>query len=199
MDKEQQLGILESLLFAAGDEGIKVKRITEVMEITHIEALDLLETISENYAHDKARGLILLELAGSFQLATKKENALYLRKLVETPQAGTLSQASLETLAIIAYKQPITRIEVDEIRGVQSDGPIRTLIAKGLITDKGRTESIGRAKLYVTTTEFLDAFGLNCLQDLPQLKEANEEPDQDEVDLFFNKFNQKSQVEGEKQ
>ncbi|WP_099222283.1 SMC-Scp complex subunit ScpB [Listeria costaricensis] len=190
MNKEQQLGILESLLFAAGDEGISTKQLTEVMEITYIEALNLLETMQERFQENEARGLVLLELAGTFQLATKKEYADYLRKLVEAPHSASLSQASLETLAIIAYRQPITRMEVDEVRGVQSDGPIRTLVARGLVTDKGRAEGAGRAKLYVTTNEFLDAFGLKALEELPQLAEPTDEIDQDEMDLFFDRFNQ---------
>ncbi|EIA21025.1 SMC-Scp complex subunit ScpB [Listeria fleischmannii] len=189
MNKEQQIGILESLLFAAGDEGLSTKQLTETMEITYIEALNLLENLGEQYEKDISRGLILLELAGSFQLATKKENASYLRKLVNTPQTTSLSQASLETLAIIAYNQPITRIDVDEIRGVKTDGPIRTLVAKGLITDKGRAEGAGRAKLYVTTSEFLDAFGLSSIEELPKLSDPSAEPEQDEMDLFFDKFN----------
>ncbi|KMT59505.1 segregation and condensation protein B [Listeria fleischmannii 1991] len=189
MNKEQQIGILESLLFAAGDEGLSTKQLTETMEITYIEALNLLESLGEQYEKDASRGLILLELAGSFQLATKKENASYLRKLVNTPQTTSLSQASLETLAIIAYNQPITRIDVDEIRGVKTDGPIRTLVAKGLITDKGRAEGAGRAKLYVTTSEFLDAFGLSSIEELPKLSDPSTEPEQDEMDLFFDKFN----------
>lgn len=189
MNKEQQIGILESLLFAAGDEGLSTKQLTETMEITYIEALNLLESLGEEYEKDISRGLILLELAGSFQLATKKENASYLRKLVNTPQTTSLSQASLETLAIIAYNQPITRIDVDEIRGVKTDGPIRTLVAKGLITDKGRAEGAGRAKLYVTTSEFLDAFGLSSIEELPKLSDPSAEPEQDEMDLFFDKFN----------
>ncbi|WP_088809620.1 MULTISPECIES: SMC-Scp complex subunit ScpB [Listeria] len=195
MNKEQQIGVLESLLFAAGDEGLSTKQLTETMEITYIEALNLLESLGERYEQDDSRGLILLELAGSFQLATKKEHAEYLRKLVEAPHSGSLSQASLETLAIIAYNQPITRMEVDEVRGVKTDGPIRTLVAKGLITDRGRADGAGRAKLYVTTSEFLDAFGLSSIEELPKLAEPSAEPEQDELDLFFDKFNRTEEDE----
>lgn len=132
------------------------------------------------------------------QLATKKAHAEFLRKLVEVPSNTVLSQASLETLAIIAYRQPVTRMEVDEVRGVQTDGPIRTLVAKGLVTDKGRVDGAGRAKLYVTTSEFLDAFGLNSLEDLPKLADpATDEPDQNEMDLFFDRFNQSKEQEEE--
>ncbi|MBM5611034.1 SMC-Scp complex subunit ScpB [Listeria seeligeri] len=198
MTREEQLGVLESLLFAAGDAGLSTEQLTGVMEITHIEALNLLELLSERYNDNPDRGLILLELAGTFQLATKKAHAEYLRKLVEVPSNTVLSQASLETLAIIAYRQPVTRMEVDEVRGVQTDGPIRTLVAKGLVTDKGRIDGAGRAKLYVTTSEFLDAFGLNSLDDLPKLADPEaEEPDQSEMDLFFDRFNQNKEQEEE--
>ncbi|MBC1526180.1 SMC-Scp complex subunit ScpB [Listeria seeligeri] len=198
MTREEQLGVLESLLFAAGDAGLSTEQLTGVMEITHIEALNLLELLSERYNDNLDRGLILLELAGTFQLATKKAHAEYLRKLVEVPSNTVLSQASLETLAIIAYRQPVTRMEVDEVRGVQTDGPIRTLVAKGLVTDKGRVDGAGRAKLYVTTSEFLDAFGLNSLDDLPKLADPEaEEPDQSEMDLFFDRFNQNKEQEEE--
>ncbi|CAM2362188.1 SMC-Scp complex subunit ScpB [Listeria seeligeri] len=198
MTREEQLGVLESLLFAAGDAGLSTEQLTGVMEITHIEALNLLELLSERYNDNPDRGLILLELAGTFQLATKKAHAEYLRKLVEVPSNTVLSQASLETLAIIAYRQPVTRMEVDEVRGVQTDGPIRTLVAKGLVTDKGRVDGAGRAKLYVTTSEFLDAFGLNSLDDLPKLADPEaEEPDQSEMDLFFDRFNQNKEQEEE--
>ncbi|EFS02680.1 segregation and condensation protein B [Listeria seeligeri FSL S4-171] len=198
MTREEQLGVLESLLFAAGDAGLSTEQLTGVMEITHIEALNLLELLSERYNDNSDRGLILLELAGTFQLATKKAHAEYLRKLVEVPSNTVLSQASLETLAIIAYRQPVTRMEVDEVRGVQTDGPIRTLVAKGLVTDKGRVDGAGRAKLYVTTSEFLDAFGLNSLDDLPKLADPEaEEPDQSEMDLFFDRFNQNKEQEEE--
>lgn len=89
-------------------------------------------------------------------------------------------------------------MEVDEVRGVQTDGPIRTLVAKGLVTDKGRVDGAGRAKLYVTTSEFLDAFGLNSLEDLPKLADpATDEPDQNEMDLFFDRFNQSKEQEEE--
>lgn len=191
------MGIVESLLFAAGDEGLSVEQLVQVMDITHIEVLNLLEELGESYEQDDNRGLTLLEVAGSFQLATKKENADYLRKLVEIPDQTTLSQASLETLAIIAYRQPITRMEVDEIRGVHTDGPIRTLVAKGLVKDHGRAEGAGRAKLYVTTNEFLDSFGLKSLEELPHLEEQSEELEQTELDLFFDRFNQ-NQGKGDK-
>jgi segregation and condensation protein B len=128
-------------------------------------------------------------MANTYQLATKKENAIYLKKLVDSPNTSTLSQAALETLAIIAYKQPITRTEIEEIRGVKTERPLQTLMAKALIKEVGRAEGTGRAYLYGTTKEFLDYFGLKNIEELPQLPEkVNEEFVQEEADLFFEKF-----------
>ena len=132
---------------------------------------------------------MIVQLAGTYQLATKKENAAYLKRLVDSPNTSTLSQAALETLAIIAYKQPITRAEIEEIRGVKTERPLHTLMSKALIKEVGRAEGTGRAYLYGTTKEFLDYFGLKNIEELPQLPEkVEEEFVQEEADLFFEKF-----------
>jgi segregation and condensation protein B len=189
LDENQLKGIVESLLFAAGDEGLTIKQISEALEIEEQKAIDLLEEMKREYENDRKRGIFIVQLAGSIQLATKKENANYLKKLVESPGASHLSQAALETLAIIAYKQPITRVEIEEIRGVKTERPLQTLVAKALIKEVGRAEGTGRAILYGTTKEFLDYFGLKSLEELPPLKlDMEEEASQEEADLFFEKF-----------
>jgi segregation and condensation protein B len=181
--------ILESLLFAAGDEGLSLKQLAEVLEVDELHASELIENLRQAYERDDQRGIMVVQLAGTFQLATKKENAAYLKKLVDSPHTSTLSQAALETLAIIAYKQPITRAEIEEIRGVKTERPLHTLTAKVLIKETGRAEGTGRAILYGTTKEFLDYFGLKNLKELPQLPEkVEEEIIQEEADLFFEKF-----------
>ncbi|MBM7651494.1 SMC-Scp complex subunit ScpB [Neobacillus cucumis] len=181
--------ILESLLFAAGDEGLSLKQLAEVLEVDELHASELIENLRQAYERDDQRGIMIVQLAGTFQLATKKENAAYLKKLVDSPHTSTLSQAALETLAIIAYKQPITRAEIEEIRGVKTERPLHTLMAKVLIKETGRAEGTGRAILYGTTKEFLDYFGLKNLKELPQLPEkVEEEFIQEEADLFFEKF-----------
>ncbi|MDQ0213744.1 segregation and condensation protein B [Oikeobacillus pervagus] len=185
----QWKGILESLLFAAGDEGLSLKQIMTVLEINEPEAIDIIEDLKQEYENNDDRGILLIEMAGVFQLVTKKEHAPYLKKLVEVPNAHTLSQAALETLAIIAYKQPITRVEIEEIRGVKTERPLQTLTSKALIKEVGRAEGAGRAILYGTTKEFLDYFALKDLQELPPLAEQ-EEFVQEEADLFFEKFQQ---------
>lgn len=181
--------ILESLLFAAGDEGLSLKQIAEVLEVDEMKAQEIIEDLRLEYSKNDNRGIMLIELAGTYQLATKKENAIYLRKLVDSPNTSTLSQAALETLAIIAYKQPITRAEIEEIRGVKTERPLHTLMAKALIKEIGRADGAGRAYLYGTTEEFLDYFRLKSLDELPKLPEkAEEEFIQEEADLFFEKF-----------
>jgi len=176
-------------LFAAGDEGLSLKQLAEVLEVNELKANEIIDDLKKEYDRNTNRGIMIVQLAGTYQLATKKENAAYLKKLVDSPHTSTLSQAALETLAIIAYKQPITRAEIEEIRGVKTERPLHTLMAKALIKEVGRAEGTGRAYLYGTTKEFLDYFGLKSIEELPQLPEkAEEEFIQEEADLFFERF-----------
>jgi len=182
-------GIVESLLFAAGDEGLTMKQIAAVLELDEVEVSEIVQELMMELNSDPKRGITVVQLAGTYQLATKKENSIYLKKLVESPSTSTLSQAALETLAIIAYKQPITRAEIEDIRGVKTERPIQTLVGKVLIKEVGRAEGTGRAILYGTTKEFLDYFGLRSIEELPQLPEkVDEDSVQEEADLFFEKF-----------
>lgn len=182
-------GILESLLFAAGDEGLSLKQIAAVLEVEEDKASEIAEELQMDYEQDENRGITIVQMAGVYQLATKKEHAVYLKKLVESPGGGHLSQAALETLAIVAYKQPITRAEIEEIRGVKTERPLHTLSSRALIKEVGRAEGTGRAILYGTTKEFLDYFGLKNINELPPLPEKiDEEEVQDDADLFFEKF-----------
>jgi segregation and condensation protein B len=188
MEMNEYKAIVEGLLFAAGDEGLSLKQIASVLDVNEEQTLTIIEELKADYSQ-QSRGIHLVELAGVFQLATKKEHAPYLKKLVESPGASSLSQAALETLAIIAYRQPITRAEIEEIRGVKSDKPLQTLIAKALVKEVARAEGTGRPILYGTTKEFLDYFGLKTLEELPQLPELSEDEEAErEADLFFEKF-----------
>jgi segregation and condensation protein B len=182
-------GIVESLLFASGDEGLTIKQIATVLEIDEVEVERILNELMDELVNNDKRGITVVQLAGTYQLATKKENSIYLKKLVESPSTSTLSQAALETLAIIAYKQPITRAEIEEIRGVKTERPLHTLVGKVLVKEVGRAEGTGRAILYGTTKEFLDYFGLRSIEELPPLPEkVDDEFVQEEADLFFEKF-----------
>ncbi|MDM5229313.1 SMC-Scp complex subunit ScpB [Cytobacillus sp. NJ13] len=182
-------GIAESLLFAAGDEGLSLKQIAHVLEVEELQAREIMDSLIEDYSNS-SRGIMVVELAGTFQLVTKKEFSAYLKKLVESPSSASLSQAALETLAIIAYRQPITRTEIEEIRGVKTERPLQTLSAKALVKEVGRAEGTGRAYLYGTTKEFLDYFGLKSIEELPPLQDkiSEEEDFHEEADLFFEKF-----------
>lgn len=182
-------GIVESLLFAAGDEGLSLKQIANVLEVEDAKAEEILSELQSDYENDDHRGITIIQAAGVYQLATKKDHAEYLKKLVESPGAGHLTQAALETLAIVAYKQPITRAEIEEIRGVKTERPLHTLSSRALIKEVGRAEGTGRAILYGTTKEFLDYFGLKNIKELPPLPENVDESEiQEDADLFFEKF-----------
>lgn len=188
MDIHGWKAIIEGLLFAAGDEGLTSKQICLVLELHPHTVDDIIAEMQADYENEN-RGIRLIEIAGTFQLATKKEHAPYFKKLMENPIHNTLSQAALETLAIVAYKQPITRAEIEEIRGVKTERPLQTLMTKMLVKEVGRVEGTGRAILYGTTKEFLDYFGLKSIEELPPLPEnTSEEYVQEEADLFFEKF-----------
>ncbi len=179
---------IESLLFVTGEDGLTKKQLAFLTDSTEAEIAEALDQMMMDYEDDETRGIQLKQLAGTYQLVTKEENIEYLQKLVENPTVQSLSQASLEVLAIIAYKQPITRVEIEDIRGVKSERPIHTLSAKGLVQEVGRAEGTGRAILYGTTNEFLQYFGLKDLHSLPPLPEDIEVDEMDDTDLFMTKF-----------
>lgn len=187
-----KLGVLEGILFVVGDEGINLKSLCEIMSIQEEEAKELLLKLKKSYENNE-RGLRISYLGDAFKLTTKKEHKEYYEKLIVTPEANILSQAALETLAIVAYNQPITRIEVDEIRGVNSTFVIRKLVAKGLLKESGKSTLPGRPNLYKTTKEFLDYFGLSTISDLPSYEK--EEIKESETDLFTSIYKEE-QYEG---
>ncbi len=165
-----KLGILEGILFVVGDEGINLKTLCEIMSIDVAEAKELLLKLKNAYESEE-RGLRISYLGDAFKLTTKEEHKEYYQKLIDNPEANILSPSSLEVLAVIAYNQPITRIEIDEMRGVSSAHIIRKLVAKGLVKEAGKSKMPGRPNLYCTTHEFLDAFGLASLSELPDMPE----------------------------
>ena len=175
-----KLGILEGILFVVGDEGINLKSLCEIMNINMVEAKELLLKLKESYESDE-RGIRISYLGDAFKLTTKECHKEYYQKLVENPETNTLSPSSLEVLAIIAYNQPITRVEIDAMRGVSSNHIIRRLVAKGLIKEAGKSNMPGRPNLYRTTSEFLDCFGLASLNELPEIEEEKEEDEESEL------------------
>ncbi|XRG80975.1 SMC-Scp complex subunit ScpB [Rossellomorea sp. GAMAL-10_SWC] len=189
MEQEKNLvGVLEGLLFVAGDEGISIVELSETLELSQTYALELIESLKKEYENPN-RGLQIRILANRYKLTSKREHGEFFKKLVESPSNSSLSQAALETLAIVAYQQPITRTEIEDIRGVKTEKPIQTLVSKYLIKEVGRAEGTGRAILYGTTSEFLDYFGLKNIKELPPLpQDLKMEEVEEEADLFFSKF-----------
>lgn len=176
-----KLGILEGILFVVGDEGITLNNLCEIMNMEIEEAKELLLKLKASYENEE-RGIRISYLGDAFKLTTKEEHKEYYQKLVESPNNNSLSPSTMEVLAIIAYNQPITRIEIDEMRGVSSAYIVRRLIAKGFIKEAGKSNLPGRPNLYKTTHEFLDAFGLASLDELPQVD--TEKILEEETDLF---------------
>lgn len=177
-NKKKYFSIIESLLFVSG-EPLSPFEIAKSLEISIEQVLELLKELSLNY-HNEDRGLKLISINGNFQLVTKNENSLYIQKLLKKNTRQSLSQASLESLAIIAYKQPITKIEIDEIRGVKSESALQKLIEKNLIEETGRADAPGRPILYGTTDQFLRHFALGELGELPSIELFNNDSSENE-------------------
>lgn len=184
--------VLEGLLFVVGEDGLTIDQIVDVLEIDEENAKTLIMELKKDY-EDDSRGLRIDFLGNRFKITTKFEHKAYYQKLIENPETNFLSQAALETLAIIAYNEPITRVQVDTIRGVGSTSIIRKLVAKGFIKECGRCEIPGRPILYETTSEFLDYFGLSSIEDLPNIEELIQTPEEDEenTDLYTSKYTEK--------
>ncbi|EOH89659.1 SMC-Scp complex subunit ScpB [Enterococcus villorum] len=189
-----KLSELEAILFIVGEEGISLEEISYLLMIDKKESMARLAELKEKYEKDPDSALHILETDERAVLTTKKELASLLKRYAQGT-SNTLSQAAIETLAIIAYKQPITRIEIEQIRGVQASSAVQRLSAHHLIEEKGRVDGPGRPILYGTTSYFLDYFGLNSLKDLPDIQ-AMENTLNEEVplDLFFDEMNEGEQL-----
>lgn len=181
----KKIAVLEGLLFVVGDEGITLEQASNILEISIEETKKILKELQNEYEKD-SRGIRISFLANCFKLTTKKEHIEYYKKLITTNENGTLSQAALETLAIIAYNQPITRVQIDQLRGISSSFLIRKLMAKDLIKASGKSDLPGHPNLYRTTREFLDYFGLASIDDLPDIALAKS--DTDNVDLYKSNY-----------
>lgn len=164
---------IEALIFAS-DTPLPQKKIKEILELESEK--DIRKTVAQiNKNYEKIHSpLQIIEVAGGYQVVTREEYASLIKQLYRSRAASHLTQRALETMAIIAYKQPITKTEVEAIRGVSADGVIRTLIERNLITVTGRLKAPGNPLLYGTTKYFLEYFGLKHIKDLPQLKEIDE-------------------------
>lgn len=173
--------IVEGLLFLSGDEGLTLHQLSsclDSLDTTNIE--QVLDALMQDYLDDK-HGIELVRFGGIYKFVSKEIVHPYAERLFSSTKMSTLSQAAMETLAIIAYKQPITRIEIEEIRGVNCDMMVRKLLARSLIKECGRSDAPGRPFLYAITPEFMDAFKLESLKELPDLPDFK---DRSEEELF---------------
>lgn len=192
MQLNQYKAIVEGLLFSAGTEGLTTKQLLSVLDLDIEVLTHIINELKFDY-ENADRGIIIVEFDNRLFLATKPDYANYFKMVYTTPQETKLSQAGLETLAIIAYNQPVTRTEIEEIRGVKSDRPIQTLLSRALIEEVGRKDSVGRPMMFGTSVDFLTYFGLKSIDELPPLTESVDDKDvTDEVDLFFDQINYKS-------
>lgn len=167
MERQKAEAILEAILFTMGDS-VEISRLASVLEMTNKEVKEILLGMQEKYAAEE-RGIALLWLEDSVQLSTKADMYEYLIKIAKTPRKMTLTDTVLETLSIIAYKQPVTRLEIERIRGVSCDHAVNKLLEYDLITELGRLDAPGRPLLFGTTEQFLRCFGVKSLDELPEL------------------------------
>ena len=180
-DELQIQTIVEGILYVVGEDGISLHKLSETLSCEENEALALLENIQERY-EDPSFGIRLVHYGESYKFVSKEEISPYLKKLFSINKPDALSQSALETLAIIAYKQPVTRVEIEELRGVSAETMLRKLLSRNLIREAGRLEEAGRPILYEITEEFMDSFSLLSLQELPDLPDYSAQTESE--DLF---------------
>ena len=179
-EPENLEAIVEGLLYIVGDDGVKANQIAAVINKSLEDTKAILESIRSKYASNLF-GIELIDFGSNYKFVSKKAVYPYAQELFHTAKPNTLSQSALETLAIIAYKQPITRVEIEELRGVGADMMLRKLLARNLIKEAGRSEAPGRPILYEVTEEFMDSFKLYSLNELPDLPEYSEDEESEEL------------------
>ncbi|MBR2825680.1 MAG: SMC-Scp complex subunit ScpB [Solobacterium sp.] len=191
-EKGHAKAILEGLLFIVGDDGISLEQASQALGISQERTAQVFDELMQDYLDD-AHGIEIANYGGTYRFLSKALVHEYAKTLFQINKNATLSQAALETLAIIAYKQPITRVEIEELRGVGAEMMLRKLLARDLIKESGRSEAAGRPILYEVTEEFMNSFKLLSLNELPELPqfESLEESD----DLFGGRREKVSQVE----
>lgn len=187
MDFSKLRSIIEGLLFMAGDEGLSTKQLAEILQLDAVITGDLVNDLTKELKAKK-RGVQVSFVAGAYRLTTNPAHAAYFERMAYSPSRSSLSQAALEVLSIVAYRQPITRVEIEEIRGVKSDRAIQSLVNKDLIEEVGRAEQIGRPILYGTTKSFLDYFGLAGLDALPEPSAVADDTLDEQTQMLFERF-----------
>lgn len=176
MDEREQIGIIESVLFMAG-EPVKLKDIATLFEVTTEQAKKLMDSVVLQYESIHG-GLKIVCLDSNYQLVTKKEYSPWIEKFLGVDKKKQLPASLVETVAVVAYKQPITRAEIEYIRGVKCDYSVKKLLEYGLIEQSGKKDVPGKPFLYVTTPKFLRTFGISTLEELPQV-EITEDDEQE--------------------
>lgn len=171
-----------ALLFVAGDQGIKEKDLASLLEIDSAALRQNIEELKVKLITDVDSGVQLVDYNSVYKLVTKNEFSELLTKFFKAGLGSKLSQAALEVLSIIAYRQPITRIEIDEVRGVQSSGSLNTLLMRKLIKENGKKNVPGHPNLYVVTDEFFDYFGIKSLKELPQIENFEDNSNIGDID-----------------
>ncbi|MBQ8537124.1 MAG: SMC-Scp complex subunit ScpB [Clostridia bacterium] len=174
--------IVEAVLFVAG-EPVAIEDLAKALEVSQLELSSALDALASEYDYHR-RGIRLNRFGHHVQLATRADYAPYVERLLQPVQKQSLSQKAMETLAVVAYRQPVTKAEVEAVRGMKCDYSIQSLVNKGLIEEVGRKEALGRPILYGTTDQFLDHFGISSLSELPQLPEMEPLPASDEPPLI---------------
>ncbi|OUQ01228.1 SMC-Scp complex subunit ScpB [Lactobacillus gallinarum] len=188
---------LEALLYAAGDNGLEEQNLIEMLEIDS-ETLDkVAENLQRKLTKNSDSGLQLIHIAHTYKLTTSPQTAKIIEKYFQKDLTKNLSQSALEILAIVAYRQPITRVEIDDIRGVNSSGALQTLVWRGLIKADGKKDAPGHPKLYVTTDYFLQYFNYHSLADLPLIEDFADNDSNGEIDLFEAKGTADKQMQKE--
>lgn len=172
----------ESMLFTWG-EPLPARDAANVFGIETEEAISLMRELMEEYEQE-GRGIVIREINGSFQYVTREENAGFIEKLCTPVKAKRLSQSALEVLAIVAYKQPVTKGEIEAIRGIKCDRVMEGLAAKGLVEAVGRSQAIGRPILYGTTDAFLKNFGFTSLKDLPEIEDIETAINAEDAEIY---------------
>lgn len=181
--------VVEGLLFVSGEDGLSLNEICNLIELEKEDTSKIIKDLYSDYENND-RGMHIEFLGNKFKLTTKAEHKEYYKKIIKDEENSILSQSALETLAIIAYNGPITRIGVDEIRGVNSSYVIRKLLLKGLIEEVGRAETAGNPRIYNITSKFLDYFGLGSIDELPEVKEIETNTNTDDINLFNSRYNE---------
>ena len=186
MELKEAESIIEGVLFAAGD-AVDIEKIADILDIDVKSTRAILTALSDKYDREK-RGLQIIKLEDSYQMCTRRDYQEYISRLAEPRRSQSLSDAAMEVLAIVAYKQPVTRAVIEQIRGVSCDNLVNKLLEKNLIEEVGRLDTPGRPMLFGTTEEFLRCFGIDSILKLPEFEERSA----DELEMYGNTENDDS-------